>query len=144
MRVYFDTAVLVAGTIEDHPHYAQSDAALESVREKKIEGFVSGHGLTEAYSVLTRTPFKPPIHPALAWKVLEEDVLPYFNIISVTPQMYRETIRDCADKGWIGGRIHDAIHLRCAREADCERIYTFNVRHFQQLAPDLAKRIGAP
>jgi hypothetical protein len=35
MRVYFDTAVLVAGTIEDHPHYGQSDAALESVREKK-------------------------------------------------------------------------------------------------------------
>jgi predicted nucleic acid-binding protein len=144
MRVYFDTAVVVAASIARHPHYGQSDTALESVREKKIEGFVSGHGLSEVYSVLTRTPFNPPIHPALAWRLLEEDVLPYFNIVTITPQMYRDTIRDCADNGWVGGRVHDALHLRCARKADCERIYTFNVRHFQQLAPDLAQRIGAP
>jgi hypothetical protein len=44
----------------------------------------------------------------------------------------------------IGGRIYDALHLRRARQAACDRVYTFNVRHFQQLAPDLAGRIGAP
>lgn len=144
MRVYFDTAVLVAASIAPHPHYSQSSAALESVREKKIEGHLSGHGLAEAYAVLSRTPFSPPIHPTLAWKVLEEDILPYFDIVTITPHMYRETIRECAERGWIGGRIYDAVHLRCAREAECERIYTFNVRHFQHLAPDLAQRICAP
>ncbi|MGC1418422.1 MAG: PIN domain-containing protein [Candidatus Acidiferrum sp.] len=144
MRVYFDTTVLVAGCVEPHPHYSQSIRALRSAREKKLEGHISGHALAEAYSVLTRTPFRPPIYPGLAWKILEEDILPYFEIVTITPRIYQETIRECAEKGWIGGRIHDAIHLRCAREADCERIYTFNVRHFQQLAPDLAQRIGAP
>ena len=144
MKAYFDIAVLVAASIERHPHYNRSAKILESVREKKVEGHVSGHGLAEVYSVLTRTPFRPPIYPGLAWKVLEEDILPYFEIVTLTPQMYRETIGDCADKGWIGGKVYDALHLRCARESDCQRIYTFNVRHFQQLAPDLAQRIGAP
>jgi predicted nucleic acid-binding protein len=144
MRVYFDTAVLVAASISRHPHYPQSGTVLESVREKRIEGFISGHGLAEVYAVLSRTPFNPPIHSTLAWKVLEEDILPYFNIVIITSLMYQATIRECADRGWIGGRIYDAIHLRCARESKCERIYTFNVRHFQQLAPDLAQRICAP
>jgi hypothetical protein len=58
--------------------------------------------------------------------------------------MYVETIRECAEKGWIGVHIHDAFHLRCARESNCERIYTFHVRHFQQLAPELAELITAP
>jgi hypothetical protein len=31
-----------------------------------------------------------------------------------------------------------------ARKAQCSRIYTINVSHFQQIAPDLAGRIMAP
>jgi hypothetical protein len=78
------------------------------------------------------------------WKLLSLNVLPYFQIVTLTPEMYRETIQECADRGWIGGRIYDALHLCRAKKAACDRIYTFNVRHFQQLAPDLAERIGAP
>jgi predicted nucleic acid-binding protein len=144
MKVYFDTAVLVAASVAGHPHHSQALVAFQSVREKKISGYISGHGLSEVYAVLTRTPFAPPVFPAEAWKILDENVLPSFEIIAITPQMYKETIRDCAERGWIGGRIYDALHLRCARESGCNRIYTFNVRHFQQLAPDLAQRIGAP
>jgi len=144
MRVYFDTAVLVAASVAGHPHHSQSILALESVKEKRFEGYVSGHGLSEVYAVLTRTPFSPAIYPAEAWQLLRANILPSFEIVTITLQMYRETIRECAENGWIGGRIYDALHLRCARESDCQRIYTFNVRHFQQLAPDLAQRIGAP
>lgn len=144
MKIYFDTTVFVAASIEDHPHNSRSVAALALVQDGKVSGFLSGHELSEVYAVLTRTPFRPAVYPSEAWKMLWEDVIPHFQLVNITPQMYTETIRECADRGWIGGRIYDAIHLRCAREADCERIYTFNVRHFQQLAPDLAQRIGAP
>ena len=73
-----------------------------------------------------RTSFTPPIYPLEAWKLLSMNVLPYFQIVTLTPEMYRETIQEYADRGRIGGRS-----------------YAFNVRHFQQLAPDLANRIGA-
>jgi hypothetical protein len=82
--------------------------------------------------------------PVEARKLLSENILPYFQIVVLTPKMYAETIQECASKGWMGGKIHDALHLRRARKDACDRIHTFNVRHFQQLAPDLSARIGAP
>jgi predicted nucleic acid-binding protein len=143
-KVYFDTAVLVAASVAGHPHHRQSLATLQLVRSKAIAGYISGHGLSEIYAVLTRTPFLPPIYPGEAWQLLATNILPHFEIVTLTSDMYRDTIRECANSGWIGGRIYDALHLRCAREAACDRIYTFHVRHFQQLAPDLTVRIGAP
>jgi predicted nucleic acid-binding protein len=144
MKAYFDTTILVAASVADHSHHNQAIATLELSQSGKIESYVSGHGLSEVYAVLTRTPFHPAVYPSEALKILQENILPYFKLVTITPQMYIETIRECADRGWIGGRIYDAIHLGCARESDCERIYTFNVRHFQLLAPDLAQRICAP
>jgi predicted nucleic acid-binding protein len=114
------------------------------VLNKEIIGHVSGHTLAEAYAVLTRAPFTPPIYPAEAWKLLSENVLPFFQIVALTTAMYRETIQECSEGGWTGGRIYDALHLHCAKKSGCDRIYTFNVRHFRQLAPDWAERIAAP
>jgi hypothetical protein len=79
-----------------------------------------------------------------AWKIISANVLRNFEIITLTPGMYRDTIESCANHGWIGGRIYDALDLSCARQAACDRLYTCNVCHRQQRAPDLAGRIGAP
>jgi predicted nucleic acid-binding protein len=142
--VYFDTAVLVASSIAGHPHHREALAALESVHGKAAVGFTSGHGLAEMYAVLTRTPFTPAIYPSEAWELISGNILPYFEISSLPGKIYQKTIEDCAKRGWIGGRVYDALHLSCAKEAGCDRIYTFNVKHFQQLAPELAGIIGAP
>jgi len=119
MKAYLDPAVLVAASVSGHPHHRQD-------------------------AVLTRTPFTPPVYPLEAWNLLSADILPHFEIISTTPKLLRDTIESCANHGWVGGRIYDSLHLCCARSAACERIHTFSVRHFRQLAPDLADRIGAP
>ena len=37
--------------------------------ERKHHGYIGADGLTEVYSVLTRTPFKPPLYPSEAWQV---------------------------------------------------------------------------
>jgi hypothetical protein len=45
----------------------------------------------------------------------------------------------------IGGLVFDALHLHCAEKAQCDRIYTFNVKDFRALAPDaLVAKIAAP
>jgi hypothetical protein len=36
MKAYFDTAVLVAASVSDHPHHSQAIAALKMVRNKEI------------------------------------------------------------------------------------------------------------
>ena len=58
MKAYLDTAVLVAASVADHPHHSQSLAALHLVRKKTMIGHISGHGLSEVYAFLTRTPLR--------------------------------------------------------------------------------------
>jgi hypothetical protein len=92
-----------------------------------VPGYISGQGLCEVFAVLTRTPFTPPIYPMGAWKLLSINGL-------LTTEMYRETIQECADHGWIGGGIDDALHLCRAKKAAYGRIHAFSLRRFQQLA----------
>jgi predicted nucleic acid-binding protein len=61
---YFDTSVLVAAAVGRHPHNAPALSELEALITGKHQGYVSAHGLTEVYSVLTRTPFNPPFYPS--------------------------------------------------------------------------------
>jgi len=133
-----------AASVAGHPHHAQALSTLLAVHNKTVTGCVGGHGLSELYAVLTRAPCPPPIYPLQAWKIISANVLRNFEIITLTPGMYRDTKESCANHGWIGGRIYDALRLSCARQAACDRVYTCNLRHFRQLAPDLAGRIGAP
>lgn len=111
---------------------------------RRHRGFLSAHGLAEAYSVLTRTPFVPPIQTAEAWRILEA-LLPAFEIVILSALENKRLVRECAAAGQRGGRVYDLIHLTCAQKANCDRIYTFNVRDFQALASDAFRgRVSAP
>ena len=142
---YFDTSVLVPAALAQHPHHEPALARLRELARRKQRGYVSAHGVTEFYSVLTRTPFKPPLHPSEVWRLIEEVVLEHLDLVTLTAQESIAVTRDCATAGWTGGRIHDAMHLRCARKAHCDRIYTFNVKDFRALAaPEMLSQIVAP
>lgn len=142
---YFDTSVLVPAAVTKHPHNGPALAVLEELVSRKHRGVISAHSLTEVYSVLTRTPFKPPLYPSEAWQIIEQMILSYMELVTLTAKEYREVVLRCAASGWAGGKVHDAVHLRCAQKADCDRIYTFNVKDFRALAPDgLAEKIAAP
>jgi predicted nucleic acid-binding protein len=114
VKAYFDTTVLVAASVAGHPHYAQVLSTLLAVHNKTVTGCVSGHGLSELYAVLTHAPLTPPIYPLEVWKIISANVLPNFEIITLAPGMYRDTIESCAHHGCIGGRIYDSLHLRQA------------------------------
>jgi hypothetical protein len=76
--------------------------------------------------------------------MLEENILPYYRVVSLDPADSLEVARRMAIGEWRGGRIYDALHPRCAHKAGADWIYTFNVRHFQQMAPELEGKICAP
>ena len=145
MKWYFDTSVIVSAAVTQHPHNAPALAVLEELIKRKHTGFISAHSLTEIYSVLTRTPFKPPLYPGEAWQIIEQMILPHMEMMTLTAKEYQEVVLHCAASGWIGGRVHDAVQLRCAQKANCDRIYTFNVKDFRILAPSgLADKVSAP
>ena len=145
MKVYFDTSVLVAAVVEDHPQHGPASDVLLAARGKRSRGFISAHSLAEFYSVLTRTPFEPRIHPSEAWQMLEQDILAYVDVTALTAVEYRQVIRECVGKGWTGGVVYDALHMRCAQKAGCERLYTLNLRDFRLLAPEgFRERVCSP
>jgi predicted nucleic acid-binding protein len=145
VKVYLDTNILVAASVREHPHHAQSFDLVRAVKEGALRGCISTHGLAEFYSVLTRAPFTPRVHPTEAGRFLDDNILPYFELVALSANDYKAVIRSCASAGLIGGVVFDALHLHCAQKAGCDRVYTLNVKDFRALAADdLSAKIGAP
>ena len=72
-----------------------------------------------------------------------ETFLKRLTPIALSAEEYLETLRSTANLARFGERFT----TRCtwpARKVDAKRIYTWNVRHFRMVAPDLAGRIVTP
>ena len=139
--IFLDTNILVTATQLTHPHNLQSRALL--TRTIESETIIAAHTLAEVYSSLTS--IRPPerVSPKVALQALEAYLL-RMTPITLTADECLRAIRDAADKGLVGGMIYDALLLACARKSQAGSIYTWNIKHFQAIAPDLADRIMTP
>jgi predicted nucleic acid-binding protein len=144
VKVYVDTNILIADAVDGHVHQANAAQLFLEIKTRRWTPVISAHGMAEIYSVLTRTPYQTRVTAGMAWQVLEENVLRSFEVETLNRSEYVRTIKDSAAQGWTGWRIYDALHIATARKAGCGRIYTLNVSHFRQLAPDLHDKILAP
>jgi predicted nucleic acid-binding protein len=144
VNLFFDTSVLIAASSASHPHHIQALAALSLVRNPNNRGWMSQHTVAETYAILTSAPLVPRIHPAEALTIIKENFLPWISIVPLAPEDYLEVITQMAEAGWRSGKIYDALHLRCAAKQPIDRICTFNVKEFQQLAPAVKDKIGLP
>jgi predicted nucleic acid-binding protein len=143
--IFFDTTVLVAASEQSHPHYAQARPALLRVAAGQDKGFMGLHSIAELFATLTRLPVKPRIHPVEAARIVTENIVPHFEVVSLGKEEYLEALNTTASGGWTGAKIYDALLLRCAARCAVERIYTFNLGDFRQLAPaGLQEKICAP
>jgi len=103
------------------------------------------HSIAELFAALTRLPVQPRIHPVEAARIVNENVLPHFEVVFLGEEDYVEVMNTMTSGGWSGARIYDALLLRCAARSGVERIYTFNLGDFRQLAPaGLQEKICAP
>ena len=143
MRLFVDTSVLVAGCVRRHPHFPRARPLLQSIAEG-AEGVISCHSLAETCSALTSLPLAPRILPAEAERIVGANIRPHFRRQVVTDAMYDRAVQACVRQSLAGGSVYDALLIECAREADCDLLYTFNVGDFRRLAPDLSARIVAP
>jgi predicted nucleic acid-binding protein len=141
VKAFFDTSVLVASFLGDHIHHQASLRAFASATPK--EAACSAHTLAEVFAVLSSLPVKPQILPEQA-ALFVDDVHKRLAGVSLSAGEYYETIRAAAEHGIAGGRVYDALLLQCARKCKAETIYTWNLKHFQAIAPDLAKRFQTP
>lgn len=141
MSEFFDTSVLVAAFLGDHPRHKASARVFADAGKKHSSCGV--HTLAELYSTLTSLPLKPMIAPEQAILFLG-DVRSRLSLIALDEAEYFATIERIAGKRISGGHIYDALLLQCAAKAKADIIYTWNLKHFQQLAPDIASTIKTP
>jgi predicted nucleic acid-binding protein len=145
VNIFFDTTVLVAAFEQSHPHYARARPTVLRVAASQDRGFISLHSIAEVFAALTRLPVQPRIHPVEATRIITENILPHFEVVSLGEPDYLEALRTMGGGGWTGAKIYDALLLHCAERCPVERIYTFNLEDFRQLAPaGLQERICAP
>jgi len=141
VKVFFDTSVLMVAVREaDHRH----EVSCRLVQQfSPYESSCAAHSLAELYASLTG--MKPPnrIRPDSA-ELLLEHFKTNLHCVSLTADEVFQTIHRTARLKLPGGIIYDALILACARKIEAECIYTWNVKHFQMVASDLAERIVMP
>lgn len=92
---------------------------------------------------MTVLPVRPPISPDQVLLFLDQ-IREKVTAVVLTEDEYLKTIQEAGESQVLGGRIYNALVLAAARKVDPKTIYTWNLGHFRELAPDLEKRIRTP
>jgi predicted nucleic acid-binding protein len=141
MKEFFDTSVLVAAFRRAHIHHS---ASIQRLSKADTHRSACGlHSLAEFYSVTTALPVRPMVLPEQAILFIA-DIRMRLSLVSLTPNDYFAAIQNVAENGFAGGRVYDALLLACAAKCEAETIYTWNLKHYQILAPRIASRIRTP
>ncbi len=135
MKVCFDTSVLVAALVDEHPQHERALACFVAGLNEGIERCCTTHSLAECYSTLTSLPLRHRIQPSEARQLIEANLADGLSILEIPGSAYMESIASVADLGLRSGIIYDALHLASAEAAGCDRFYTFNLKDFERLKP---------
>lgn len=141
MRAFFDTSVLIPLFLADHDHYLQSQAVFRKYSSKQAA--CGAHSLAETYATLTRLPGPHRLNTAQAMLPIEQ-LRDRLAVISPTSEEYVECLQRSSDLGVAGGTIYDAVLGACAVKAKCDILYTWNVRHYQLLGPEITAKLHKP
>lgn len=141
MKAFLDTSVLVNAFQVDQVHHAASLDLL--AQQVKATGTTAVHCLAETYSALTRLPAKYRLSPEQALMALQ-DIRERLTLIALNANEYVEVLANAAAAGISGGAIYDALIAQCALKAKAQVLYTWNIKDFQRLGPEIAKRVREP
>ena len=141
MKEFFDTSVLVAAFWGGHRDHAASVKLLGAANKK--QSACAMHTLAEVYAAMTALPIRPILPPEQVMLFVQE-VRDRLTLVPLDESEYIETIQQAASAGFTSGRVYDALLVRCAVKVKAQTIYTWNLKHFQAIAPGLAARIRTP
>jgi len=138
---FLDTSVLIAASDATDSRHTQSRCLLAAAAPATTA--CGAHTLAEVYAVLSRLPSGKKVRPEFAG-LLVDQIAARMTVVPLDADEYATTVRKMAAMGLAGGIVFDALLVACARKVDAQHIYTWNPKHFRQVAPDLAERIVTP
>jgi predicted nucleic acid-binding protein len=141
VKVAFDTSVLVAALVEDHPHHRRSVWWLRTRRS--LERIAAWHAYAETWAVLTALPIEPRVTGEVAGAVLDR-LRKTIKLVPAKPATYLAAAGRCSARALRSGAIYDALHLVTAEAEAADLLLTFNEQDFLRLAEPHGPRILAP
>ena len=141
MKVAFDTSVIVAALLEQHPDHRRARWWLATGR--RLERVASWHAYAEVWAVLTALPIEPRVSPEVAVAVLER-VRRSLHFAAARAATYPTAVRRCSARGLRSGAVYDALHLVTAEIEAADLFLTFNLDDFTRLAEPGGPRLAAP
>jgi predicted nucleic acid-binding protein len=144
MKYLFDTSILIPALIEKLPAHQVALSWLQQVHQKKIDGVISSHTLAELYCNLSRFPLKPKISPTASKEMIEDNILPFFSVISLSSDEYLTVINHLEIEQIIGAATYDALHVYAGIKAEVDYFLSFNARDFRRVYPAYAHKIIVP
>ena len=138
MKALFDTSALVTAVVDQLPNHEAALACyrrLGQPRRGASRAICCTHALAECYATLTALPLPRRIQPAEVARLIEENFLEHLDVVPLSVADYKAAVARVAALGLQSGAIYDALHVRCAENAGCDRIITYNTTDFARLAP---------
>jgi predicted nucleic acid-binding protein len=117
-RVLFDSDVLLNILAQRQPFVAASARALNTVRQGQVQGFVSGHAVTNIFYILRRQVGSEAARELLA------RLLQHIQVASVTDEIIRQALNSPITD------FEDAVTSAAAIAANLEVIVTRNTSDF--------------
>lgn len=144
MKTLFDTSIIIAALVESHPKHERAFPWLKQAKTKTFELVIASHTLAELYAVLSTLPIKPRISPAVAWRLIRENIEAVSKVISLTSSEYSAVIKRLSTSGLKGGVVYDALIVRVAQKAGVKRLLTFYSDDFKRVWPEGENVIVTP
>lgn len=137
MKVFFDTSVIVPFSDESHIHHGRS---LDRILQYQNDAVIDVRVLAETYATLSGK-MRKPVEEAL---LFISEISTRFEVVELTVTEYLKAVTSCASRGISGAAVYDALHARCAVKAGVEVLYTWNVKDFVRLGPEVAGLVRTP
>ena len=117
-RVLFDSDVLLDVLAQRQPFFVASAQALDTVTQRRVQGYVSGHAVTNIFYILRRQIGNESARELIA------KILQHIQVASVTDEVIRQALQSpIAD-------FEDAVTSVAANVAGLEIIVTRNTPDF--------------
>lgn len=129
-----DTSILIPAVVPEHSHHEPSRLFFQKITSKSIKGVLCLHSLAEFYSVLTRSPFEIPVDPALALRMIRENLIRHFTLAAVVEKDYQAALERVVTSSLRGGAVHDSLILQVALKKKIPLVVTWNKKHFERLS----------
>ena len=141
MRAFLDTSVLVPVFYGDHVNHDSSLALFAGLNKR--DACCAAHSLFEVYAVLTRMPGKHRVGPEQAMLFIG-DIRERLTLVALDSGEYADALETCAASAITGGAAYDALIGACALKSRAKTLFTWNIKHYQQLGPKIAERVKTP